>query len=96
MRTLTLLIAACLLSGCSTTIKWHDPKNPQVPVFSYTSDKDIVAEGFLVIITYHEDGTPAEIHVEIGSASGRSSPVVDAYGAIIEAAVSAAVEAAKP
>ena len=87
-----LFIAALLLTGC-TTITWSDPSNPDAPVFEYSSGKDIVASGFLVVISYHEDGTPAEIHVEIGSVDGSTSSVLN--GAI-ESAVKAAVEAAGP
>lgn len=73
-----------LLAGC-TTIRWHDPRNPDgPPIFEYRSGKDIAADGFLVEISYYEDGSVQMIHVEIGHASGAASPVWDSAGDFTE------------
>lgn len=70
------LLLVVQLGGC-TTIRWHDPKHPDKPVFSYTSGRDIEASGLLVIVEYHENGSLKLIHVEIGNVAGKSSEIVE-------------------
>jgi len=84
-----------LFTGC-TTIRWHDPANPDgPPVFEYKSGKDVSAEGLLVEVTYHDNGTLASVHVEFGHVSGTASDVIAEYNSIVEAATRGAVAGLK-
>ncbi len=72
------------------TITWYDPAHPDVPVFRYSSSKDLQSAGLLVEIEYHPDGTLRLVHVEIGNVNARASDVAEAITAGV---VSGVVEA---
>ena len=80
-------------TGC-TTIRYTDPATGD-PIFVYQSTKDIATSGLLVEVQYWENGTVKEIHVEIGSATGNASAVVEQYSKIAEAVAKGVVEGMK-
>ena len=87
---------ACLTASGCTQIRWYSPEAgpDSKPIFSYTSGKDIAADGFLVQIDYDGENVKS-IHVEIGHASGAASPVWDQANEMVESAVKGVVEGLK-
>jgi hypothetical protein len=79
-----------LLTGC-TTIRYTDPTTGS-PIFVYQSTKDIAAEGLLVEVEYYEGGSVKLIHVELGTATGNASKVVEQYAKIAESVAEGVVK----